>query len=105
MTNEEYIKSYKGKDFVECVNRFFAKNELAPYIDWERWLPNERSTYFFKGVEGTYMQNDGTIIPCTVVEKVSFLGTKAYRIIIFFKGRNYLLTTTEERVEIRKNFN
>lgn len=99
MTNEEYIKSYTGKEFKDCIDRFFTNNAIAPYIDWERWLANERSAFFFKGVPGTYTQKDGSKISCTVVEKILLAGTKACRIIIFKDGKYYLYTTLEEQVE------
>lgn len=96
MTNEEYLKSYTGIEFKKCIDRYISKNELAPYIDWERWLSNERSTFFFKGCPGKFKQKDGTLIPCTIVEQAEVMGCKTCKIIVFDNGKNYLLTVLEE---------
>ena len=98
MTNEEYIKSYSGKEFKDCIERFFIKNELAPYIDWERWLSNERCAYFFKGVKATYVQKDGSKVLCTVVSKKEIMGEEACDIILIINGRYYLMTVLEENI-------
>lgn len=99
VTNEEYIKSYSGKDFKNCIDRFFIKNELAPYIDWERWLSNERSAYFFNGVKATYMQNDGSEAPCYVVEKKEIMGEDVYKVILINNGNYFLITTLKEKIK------
>ena len=101
MTNEEYLKSYTGKEFINCINRYFVKNDLFPYIDWERWLANERSAFFFKGVAGVYTQRDGSKIQCTVVDQVDIVGLDAYKIVIFQNGKYYLITVSKDEVKCK----
>ena len=98
MTNEEYLKKYTGKDFLNCIYRYFINNELCPYIDWERWLSNERSAFFFKGIPGKYTQPDDSTINCIIVDSFNIMGENVCKIIVFSNGKYNLITVLKENV-------
>lgn len=85
LTNEEFLKSKTGVQFIEYLTKILTQ-PFSKYVDWESWLKSEERKFIYKGKDGEYRRgcdDDIRWLPCRIIEKDTKFGNPYYVVLDF----------------------